>query len=351
MRKILEAGCLFALLASASPALAQNEATPGPDTPEPIDDVVEETTDALGDEQKGERFPINGSLSLGYSFSHSAFSEAGSDSPVTTAGQFLGLDLGLSYQLLEPLSLTAGIGVLKTVDNGFLSGASGSSLSNYETNLTDLNLGARWSFFTVPVADIKLSLAGGLRLPTSKGSITRGLIVGSRLSLGASREFGPVGLSVRGGYTHNVWDDPTQQIELRFGDLIRISGADLGSPLPLAGWSLGTTLSYSVIDGLDISVTYQLSNSTSSYSGPDDEFTSTTPGVQTGTQYGTGAHSFTASLGYTLPFDTGTSLGIQMSTAQGLYSGDNKRVTNPFFDTESQQGVYTGYSVSLSQAL
>lgn len=365
MLKILEAGCLATALAFAAPALAQEDSLDevGPETAE---EVAEDTVEAAAEDEdeEGEKFPIGGSVSLGYSFDQSNFTAAfterdtsaadayGIEDPGTPQGsQFLSLNVGLSYSVIEKVSVTAGIGVVKTVVDGYLGGSAGSSLVNNETNLTDTNLGARWSFFTVPVADINLSLSGGLRLPTSKGSITRGLITGTRLALGASRKVGPVNISLNGGFTYNVWENPTQQIELRFADLVRISGADLGRPLPLSGWSTGLNVSYQIIDALSLSAGYSLTNSISSYEGPDDQFTPNIDGVQTGTQLGTGSHSFNASLGYTLPFDTGTSLSLSMVTAQRLHSADNQRITNPFFDTESAQGAYTGYSLSISQSL
>lgn len=363
MLKILEAGCLLTALTLAAPALAQ-EGEPEQLGPETSEEIAEDTIDAAEEDVEEEKFPIGGSLSLGYSFDQSNFTAAfterdssvaeqyGLDEGSTPEGsQFLNLNIGLSYSPVKKVSVTAGIGVLKTLADGYLGGSAGSALVNHETNLTDLSLGARWGFFTVPVAEIKLSLSGGLRLPTSKGSITQGLITGTRVGLGASRKVGPVNISLSGGFSYNVWDDPTQQIDLRFADLVRISGADLGRPLPLSGWSTGLNLSYQIIDDLSLSVGYQLSNRISSIEGPDDEFTSPTGIAQTGVQYGTGAHAFNASLDYSLPFDTGTSIGVSMATAQGLYSADNQRITNPFFDTETAQGAYTGYSISVSQSL
>lgn len=364
MVKILEAGCLLTVLAIAAPAVAQNEATPGPDVPgetgEAVDETIEDAADAEEKKPEGETFPITGSLSMSYSFGQSNFAPAPDSTladqfptvdpaPKQEGSQFLGLDLALSYSVIESVSLSASVGVLKTIAFGPLGGSDGSSLVKYETNLTDASLGARWSAYTVPVADIKLSVNGGLRLPTSKGSITQGLIVGTRVGVGASRKIGPVNISLSGGFSYNAWENPTQQIEVRFADLIAVSGADLGRPLPLTGWSTGLSVTYSIIEDLSVSASYQLSNRLSGYEGPDDEFTSEF--AQTGTQYGTGAHAFTASANYTLPFETGTSVGLTMSTAQGLYSADNKRVTNPFFDTESAQGAYTGYVLSLSQSL
>ncbi len=353
MLKILKAGCAAGVLMLALPVSAQ-----------PVDDVLAEKADAVSDKFEGEKFPVSGSLTLGYSFSQSNITDAFTErdesaaeqyglEPASTpeGSQFLALNLGLSYSATDSVTLVGGLGVVKTIADGFLGGSAGSSLVNHETNLTDANLGARWSFFTIPVADIKLSATGDVRLPTSKGSITRGLIAGTRFSIGAGRKLGPVNLSLRGGFNYNFWEDPTQQIELRFADLVRISGADLGRPLPLSGWSGSLTVAYSPIDPLSLSVSYQISNSISAYEGPDDEFTAPTGVAQTGTQLGTGGHGFTASVGYTLPFDTRTSIGFSMSTALGLYSSDNKRITNPFFDTESPQGVYTGYSLSLIQAL
>lgn len=353
MLKTLEAASLLALLTLAAPAAAQV----GPSTPAPTDtnpdpgtmpeDGIEEVV-AEAEEDEGEKFPLGASLSLGYNFAHSEFVEG--DQGWDSSGQFVSLDLGLSYSLTDEISFNAGIGALKPVDLGYLSGDSGSSLSNYETELTDLAIGASWSAYTIPVADIKVGVKGGVRLPTGKSSIAQGLIVGLNAGLSLSRSFADLNVSISGGYTHNVWEDPTQQIDPRFVDLVRISGADLGESLPLTGWSTGLSLSYNIIEALSISAAYRLTVRSSSITGPDDEYTSEY--AQTGDQYSTGAHGVTAGVNYTLPFDTGTSIGAQMSTNLRLYnvngSGD---VNNPFFDTNSRQGIYTGYTVTISQAL
>jgi len=360
--KILEAGCLVSALAFAAPALAQEEV---PDTigPPVTDEIAEDTMEAAEEDTEGEKFPIGGSLSLGYSFSHSNFVSAADDSESEAAeqyglddvappagSQFLGLDVGLSYSVVESVSLSAGIGVVKTVADGYLGGSSGSSLVNHETNLTDTSLGAKWSAYTIPVADIKVSVSGGARLPTSKTSLTQGLIVGLKSGVSLSRKLGPVSLSVTGGYTHNIWEDPTQQIEPIFADLVRISGPDLGQPLPLSGWSTGFSASWAIIEPLSLSIAYTLSGRVSSVEGKDDAFTSEQ--AQVGTQYSTGAHGVASSLSYTLPFDTGTSISAQMATNMKLYNIDGSgRINNPLFDTESRQGAYTGYSLSISQAL
>jgi len=347
----LKATGLILLLAS-TPALAQDEAADAAadTTAEATDaEATDEVEAAADDEPEGETFPIGASLSLSHSFAHSEFVE--DDSGMDSAGQFLSLGLNLRYSVIEKVGVSASISVLKAVDAGFLSGTSGSNLVNYETVLSDLNLGARWSMYTVPVAEIPLALSVGLRLPTSKSSLTRGLIMAPRVSLSASRKFGDLSLSINGGYSHNIWENATQQIEPRFAELIQISGADLGRALPLSGWNIGGSLSYAILESLSASISYSLSNGVSSVYGKDDEYTPQVDGVQTGYQLGTGAHSFSASLNYTLPTDTGTSLGASMSTAMGLYSGDNQRITNVLFDTESEQGLYTGYSISLSQAL
>lgn len=357
----LKAFGLIALMAGAGPAFAQappvGPSAPVPDDtnpdpgPVPDDDIVEvgSATAEAEAEAEGEKFPIGASISLSHSFAHSEFVET--DQDWDSSGQFLGLDVGLSYQAFDELSFTAGIGVIKAVDTGYLSGEGGSGLSNYETNLTDLTLGGKWSFFTVPVADIKLGVSGGVRLPTGKVSIAQGLIVGLSGGLSLSRKFfDALSVSVSGGYTHNVWEDPTQQIDPRFVDLLRISGPDLGEPLPLSGWSATLSLGYSIIEPLSLSVTYQLSGRTSSIIGPDDEYTAEV--AQTGVQYSTGAHSFAVGLSYELPFDTGTSIGAQMATALKLYNIDGSGdVTQPFFDTYSRQGAYTGYTLSVTQAL
>lgn len=353
MLKTLEAACLLALLALAAPAAAQvGPSAPAPDDTDPEpgpmpDDGLEEIVES-DDEDEGEKFPVGGSLSLSHSFAHSEFVE--SDQEWDSSGQFIGLDLGLNYSPVDEISISAGIGALKPVDLGYLSGGSGSSLSNYETELTDLNLGATWSPYTIPVADIEVGLVGGVRLPTGKASIAQGLIIGLNAGLSLSRSIADLKVSLSGGYTHNVWEDPTQQIDPRFVDLRRISGADLGQALPLTGLSTGLSLSYSIIEALSVTVAYRLSVRISSIVGPDDEYTSEY--AQTGDQYSTGAHGVTGSVSYTLPFDTGTSIGLQMATNLKFYKIDGSgRVTNPFFETSSRQGAYTGYTLSLSQSL
>lgn len=353
MLKTLEAASLLALLALAGPAVAQvgpsepapvdTNPDPGPVPEDGIEDVVAEA-----EEDEGEKFPLGASLSLSHSFAHSEFVEG--DQGWDSSGQFISLDLGLSYSLTDEISFNAGIGALKPVDLAYLSGESGSSLSNYETELTDLSIGAGWSAYTIPVADINVAVKGGVRLPTGKSSIAQGLIVGLNAGLSLSRKFADLNVSLSGGYTHNVWEDPTQQIDPRFVDLVRIQGADLGQALPLTGWSTGLSLSYSIIEALSVSAAYRLTVRSSSIVGPDDEYTSDY--AQTGDQYSTGGHGFTAGINYTLPFDTGTSIGAQMATNLKFYNIDGSgTVTQPFFDTYSQQGAYTGYTITISQSL
>ena len=157
-------------------------------------------------------------------------------------------------------------------------------------------------------------------------------------------------LGVSAGYTHNAYENATQQIDPDIApETIIISGRDLGNPLSLQGFSVALLLGYSIIDGLNLSASYGINNSYGSVIFERDAFTSEY--AQDGVQAGTGAQLFSAAIAYTLPFGTGTSISASMTTASLFYTDDQSEWRLPFFDTESNTHERTTYGVTLAQAL
>lgn len=353
----LKASCLIACLAAPGLALGQ---TPTPATEMASDpsetagdgDVVAEATaeaealEAAEEDEGSESFPIGASVTLGYRFDHGQFVDANFD----VGYQILSLGVALQYTVVEDLDLTASMAASKALESSYSNPGTPSETTRNPTQLSDLTLGAAWAFFTVPVAEIGLSLGGDLRLPTSKPSQAADLILGGSLSLSAQRKIGRVSLAATVGYTHNLYENTTQQIDADIApENIIISGRDLGNPLDLQGFSASLSAGWAIIDGLRLSASYGLNNSYGSVLFERDQFTSDY--AQVGTQAGTGAQFFSASLAYTLPFGTGTSVSASMTTASGLYTNDNSRWRLPFFDTESDTHERTTYGITLAQTL
>lgn len=358
--KELKASCLLACLTLpglALPGLALGQ-TGGPglasDPSETAGSgaVVAEATaetaalEAAEEDEGADRFPLGASVTLSHRFDHGQFVDSNFD----IGYQIMSLGVVVHYTVVEDLDLIANLSASKALESSFSRSGTPSQTTRNPTQLSDLSLGANWAFVTIPVAEIGLSLGGELRLPTSKLSQADGLIVGGTLSLDVQRKFGRFSLGVSAGYTHNAYENATQQIDPDIApETIIISGRDLGNPLSLQGFSVALLLGYSIIDGLNLSASYGINNSYGSVIFERDAFTSEY--AQDGLQAGTGAQLFSAAIAYTLPFGTGTSISASMTTASLFYTDDQSEWRLPFFDTESNTHERTTYGVTLAQAL
>lgn len=359
-RTALSFAAAAAWLCLAAPALAQPTAPGGRLASDPTgatntsdaiaaDSAEAEAIQAAVRDRNANAFPIAASVTLSYRFDHGQFVETESDN-FNLGFQILTLGSALQYMPTADVALTAAMSASKALETSFGNPGTPSQTARSTTQLSDLSLSGDWSFWTVPVAEIGLVLSGEFRLPTSKWSRSAGLILGNSLSLTARRRIERFTVGLTGGYTYNIYEDATQQIDPDTGaENIIISGRDLGSPLDLQGFSVSLVLAYSIIDPLTVSVSYGLNNSFGTVSFERDEYTSEF--AQTGSQAGTGLQFFSAAMSYQLPFETGTSINASMVTVSGLYTADNKSWRLPFFDTESQTHERTTYGITLVQLL
>lgn len=351
---------LCALLALPGAALAQDNTAGAELAADPTEelgagDVVTaasaeaEALEAAELDEGADAFPIGASVSLSYRFDHGQFIETASED-FNLGYQILSLGAALQYTVIEDLDLTASMAASKPLETSYGNPGTPSQTSTQSTQLSDLNLGADWAFWTIPVAEIGLVLSGEFRLPISKPSRAAGLILRNTLSMAARRKIWRLTVGLSAGYTYNIYDDSTQQIDPDTGAAnILISGRDLGNPLDLQGFSASLVLGYSIIDPLNLSVSYGINNSYGSVLFERDQFTS--ENAQDGVQAGLGAQFFSVAVSYRLPFETGTSVAASMVTASGLYTSDNSSWRLPFFDTESQTHDRTTYGISLTQSL
>lgn len=351
---------LCALLALPGAALAQANTTGAELAADPTEETgagnvvtaasaEAEALEAAELDEGADAFPIGASVSLSYRFDHGQFIETASED-FNLGYQILSLGAALQYTVIENLDLTASMAASKPLETSYGNPGTPSQTSTQSTQLSDLSLGADWAFWTVPVAEIGLVLSGEFRLPISKPSRAAGLILGNTLSVAARRKIWRMTVGLSAGYTYNIYDDATQQIDPDTGAAnILISGRDLGNPLDLQGFSASLVLGYSIIDPLNLSVSYGINNSYGSVLFDRDQYTS--ENAQDGVQAGLGAQFFSVAVSYRLPFETGTSVAASMVTASGLYTADNSSWRLPFFDTESQTHDRTTYGISLTQSL
>lgn len=296
-----------------------------------------------------ESYPLSGSFGMSYRFNHANFADAEGDG-VGFGTQLLSISAGASYSITDSLSVSAGMSATKEIATASYDRAGYTSNKIGAAELNDFDLSVDWgNFYKIPVVDIRFSGGVGLTLPASRASQAAGLVMAVGPSLSAS--WSKWGLTVSSGiaYSINAHEDASQKIDCeKAPQNCEISGADLGSPNQLHSLSGNFGLSYKIIDPLSVSFAYNISNGYGAVAFPKDEYTSEY--AQIGDQAGTGAHGTSFSLSYRVLDPLSISVG--MGTTKSLRSDDNKRITNPFFDTEDPYGHRaTRYTLGLRYSI
>ncbi len=298
-------------------------------------------------------YPLSGSVSLGYRFNQANFADVES-SNVDFGWQLLSLSGAVNYEIIPDVAVSLAIGIDKELTENYYRAPTSSISSRTigQTELRDINLSASWSNFAViPVANIKFSGSLDIGIPTSDASRAAGLIMSLGPTLSMSWGMAGFNTSASISYGYNINSDPTQQIDCdRYPDQCRVRGQDLGQPNALHALSGNFSVGYAILQSskvgdLNVNANYSISNGYSAVKFPNDEYTSQY--AQTDSQAGLGAHSFSLGLGWR--FLEHTSVGFRVSTARSLYTNDGKSVTQPFFDTDSNLGHRTSYSLTLTQ--
>lgn len=343
MKHIVSIAALVLLF--VGPALAaEEESAPSADTGAAAETATKD------DEADGDKFPVSGSATVGYRIAAAQFVDAQSED-VSYGSQIITFGAGVSYAPIEELSLSALMAANKATVETFNRGST-STTALRRTELTNIELGAAWTGYKIPVVDVTLSAGLGASLPTSRAARAAQLVfsIGENVALSWSKW----DISVTAGLAHafNLHEDATQQIEddAIHSDLIKVAGQDLGSPHELHSLEASFILGYKIIGGWTVNGTYFWTNGFLSTKGKDDEFTSTTVPVQTGIQKGLGVHGTAFATGYTFS-STGTSLILGMLTISGVRTSDNSEITVPLFDTQSNLNHRTNYTFTLAQAL
>jgi len=293
---------------------------------------------------KAKAFPVGASVNAGYGFNHANFVESNGD----YGYQRMSLGMGLSYGIVDGLTASTGLNVQKTLATSYLNPGSASTTTKTPWELADVSVGfAYGNFYTIPVAKIGLSGSLGLGFPTSKASQSAGLIMSVSPSLSARWAMAGFSVSLSGGYSYFLNEDPTVQIDCDLAPQnCIVSGGDTANPNALHNIRGSLGLGYKIIEQLSVSTRYSVANGYRAVKFPDDEVTSEY--AQTGTQKGLGRHSFSLGLSYT-PIAK-TTVGISMASGGSIYTSDNDAIRLPFFDTESQLHHRTSYNISVSQA-
>ncbi|MSP73236.1 MAG: hypothetical protein EXR76_13920 [Myxococcales bacterium] len=323
--------CPSVVLAEAAAAgvVAATEATPSEGHVSPKDKDV---------------WPVSGSVGMSYAFNHANFVPTEGDAADYGTGVLSG-SVGAGYSILDNLSLDISLSISHEVADTYYKSSAPTTVV-HPTEMGDGSLGLSVpEIYKIPVVDI--TLAGGVSasLPLSKGSQASGVYTTLSPGISASWSYARVSLSGDFGYDYSVLQNLTQQIEADTAQRnIDISGADTGSPLQRHGLGGGFGLGVKVIEGLRWNARYSVGSGIGAVSFKQDEFTS--PRAQTGTQYSMASHGLSTGVGYTV-FDK-TSVSFSMATRLPVYNKLGER-TVPIFDTESDNGKYTRYSVGVSQ--
>ncbi len=317
--------------------------------------AAEATEDTKKKEKpKGEKYPVGASASLSYGFNHANFVESNGD----FGYQRVSASANVSYKVLEKVSLSSGLSVSKVVATAYdnSGGSSRNTLAPWEIN--DVSLSAAYgNFYKIPVVDIGLSASLGLGFPLSKRSSAAGLLMST--SPGVSASWAAAGFSVglSAGYTFFLNESATVPLDCDAAPHnCVVSGGDTAIPNALHNIRGALRLGYSILDNLSLSTSYSIANGYGAVSYEDDEVTSDY--AQSGTQSGTGRHSFSLGLSYRPLPKTGISLSYRNGGGLWVYEGPDRAVSGsakfnqPFFDTKNDNfhGA-TSYGISLSQSI
>ncbi|MEE2643326.1 MAG: hypothetical protein VYD19_00200 [Myxococcota bacterium] len=331
-----------------------------------------------------ESYPLSGIVGTSLAFNHSNFvsteqSEAASSygipeqSGFGTVNSRLGVGVFYNQSLgegLPPLTIGSSLGFSRALQESF-SRAGLPTSQPKQFVLQDSGVSLNWN---PPIGFQALILSTGLSatIPLSRSSQSIGLI--TRLSPNISLTFiTPIKLflTLSAGLSYNFYEDPTIQVDCELmPEYCAVSGADLGAPNQLLSYNTGLSFTYiSPIRGLRIGGGYSISAGLSTLTFENDSVAS--PFGQVGNQFSFPGHSTRIGLSYGFRQPGGGSaavldaalsgeqeqkepsiierftFGVSMSTFQSFYSSNNKRVTVPVFDLETQNKSRTTYIFSV----
>ena len=325
--------------------------------------IAEKSDDAVVEAEakdEEERFPVSGTFALAYRLNHANFVDTESDQ-VKFGYQAGVLSAGVSYDLTDKIGFSGGIAVDKELSESFNRPPAGntgmpSTRMKYSTEVRDISVGAGYeNFYTIPVADIVLSAELGGAIPFSRATRAAGVRFILSPGLLAKWSLGDFSTTVGLGYSYYLNRNPTAQVDCdAFPHKCEVSGKVLASPNALHDWSASLKLAYQILEPLGVSASYAFVNGMGAVKFPEadeDEKNGihVPPGAQTGNQVGLGAHMTRFKVSYA-PIES-TNIGLAMTTTRGLYREDNKAVTIPIFDFDSDLFHRTSYVLSVSHAL
>jgi hypothetical protein len=343
-----------------------------------------------------ERYPIISSFSTGISFNHSNFVGSETNSAASQYGleeadgfgwATMSFNMSLSYlwkfsKKVSPIFVSGGIGFSRALSESF-SRAGLSTVQPKQFNVQDLSVNMGWNLPKISKKS-KLNMNAGLSVsaPLSRSSRSIGLAssISSRLALIYPTSIGLV-LQAVGFVGYNILTTPTIQVDCALmPQYCRISGEDLGAPNRLMSWGGVVGTQIPLFGGLRFSLSYRMFGGMGAVQFPETtEENLSSEYAQGGNQYSIPFHG--TSFGLIFGFNqTGSgaqqalneslkkgkkgkkskkkessfldklNLSLSMSTGQRLYSLDNKRITVPLFDFETNNKSRTSYNFGMNLA-
>jgi hypothetical protein len=316
----------------------------------------------------GESFPVSGQVQLSYRTPHSTFVPSEGGSGFGGGAMRLATSFFWSPDSVPSLTLAAGFNFQRAVSESFDRAPGSPQIKPKITQFSDISLGLNWNFAQLGPVTLTAGLSNSIGL--SNVSRHTGQVFSTSPSITAT-VVTPFGLiaSVSGSAGVNINRDPTVQVTDAASAIRRVSGGDTGqsNQAGSTGWSAG--LSYQAFPGLFLSTSYFMDKSFSAVLGPDDEATSEY--AQTGVQSGDPAHGAVFVVRYQMkqlgggaaaafnkaaegkavdadPWTNHVAISAGMVTQNRLFDPDNKSLSNPFFDTESNTHGRTLYVVTLT---
>jgi hypothetical protein len=339
-----------------------------------------------------ERYPIVGAVSTGIGFNHSNFVSE-EKSPEAAA---LGLQpasgfgwvtarfstsLSYNYKFSDeysPIYVSSGLSFSRALSESFSRAGLG-TVQPKQFNIQDLSINLGWGLpgFKKISKNMSVNLGLGLTAPFSRPSRSTGLVTALSTSLAVSyRTPIKLALQVSGFFSYNVLENPTILVDCGLmPEYCRVSGEDLGAPNQLMSWGGRFGMQYPLFGGLRIGVSYGMFGGMGAVLFPDSTDAATSPFAQDGEQYGIPFHGSRISLAFGFnqtgsaaqqamnksvgskkkskkekSFLDRVNLSLSMSTNQRLYSFDNKRITVPIFDFETNTKSRTSYGFGMQVA-
>ncbi len=332
-------------LNSGGASAADGEAAGDSETDSDGEKSVDASVNA--EEAKDEKLiPINASLNVNSSFGAATLL---SNTEFTQTDYFrTGVNVGLSYNIIDELSVSTGIGYSKFLtDNG-------GRVFQREGRVSDVGLNFGWSGWTEENTGISISGGGGFNFPVSTVSRTVGLVVGTSAGLSLRRSFGGLNFSysLGGGKDFHRFTSVTLPIDDL--DVIARAGGEenVGAGLValdgvLGEWSISNSfgLSFGFLDGFSASIGLSFIDFWTYDNGTitqDDEFVN--PNAVVGRGHGQ-AMTGSMRLGYRIaPW---LSASAAMVTNGAPLAADNRSLRFPFWDFENGQASRTSFSLGL----